>query len=228
MSLKGDESRLPADMLLLNERRRRLEARASVSSAPDFEDVDDDRIVDDDVAPRSLETSAKNASHAITLYRPLGLLNLGALAWSGKIDEQALTLAIACGPIAAQALAMGLDAPWYRTLRPLWLTALPTPETSLVVELTHDDLEAIALAGAVNMSAAAELALAAALPLAILGADSPARSAAKPVLGAYRNAVLVHAWRRFLGGTTEADIDREGHAAAVALLSTLRALLGES
>jgi hypothetical protein len=65
------------------------------------------------------------------------------------------------------------------------------------------------------------------LPDRIAGALDDAVAAVSPLLAVYRRAALEHAWHEYLGQSSNAQLQRERDEAAVALLSTLRALLGE-
>ncbi|MDQ2818717.1 MAG: hypothetical protein M3T49_11070 [Candidatus Eremiobacteraeota bacterium] len=219
--------RIPADMLLIHHRRSKLERDVAPAEPVEIVDAEDDRLVDEQDGRRGGPPDVGGA-RALTLYRPLGQLNLGALAWSGRIDQRALMLAIACGPVAIEAAPAGLEAHWFEWMRPLWLARPPQPEPALIVDLISHDLDAIDRAAQSSPSAAAALSLAAALPVGIIGTESPARSAARGVLTAYRNASMLQAWRQVLRKPADTHIDGEHHGAAVALLSTLRALLGEA
>lgn len=79
------DDRLPADMLLLRERRRRMAS----SSEPVL--LESDAIVD---GFASEEQPARDA--VLHLYRPLGSVTLAAMSWTGAIDHAALQRAIAC------------------------------------------------------------------------------------------------------------------------------------
>jgi hypothetical protein len=66
------------------------------------------------------------------------------------------------------------------------------------------------------------------LPDALVGAPAGAAYAASLALASYRGAALVAAWREIMGAPALAEVARDRDSAAVRLLSTLRALLGEA
>jgi len=101
-------------------------------------------------------------------------------------------------------------------------------EAALHVSLGDDETAALSRIGS-RLPRAEALALirAAALPSTIVRADAATVNAAAGVVSAYRHAALVHAWQAALCGSAPADTARERDAAAVRLISMLRALLGE-
>jgi hypothetical protein len=66
------------------------------------------------------------------------------------------------------------------------------------------------------------------LPDSLIGAPARASFAASQALAAYRGAALIAAWREMMGAPGLAEVIRDRDSAAVRLLSTLRALLGEA
>jgi hypothetical protein len=169
------------------------------------------------------------APGGLALYRPLSLLTLGALPWSGRIEHDTLQRALQCRPTQTQARAAGLYA---GPLSQLSAGALPEnlgAEPALYVVLGKIEIDALRrLADKASGEALDALLQAAALPLAILGTASAVVAAARPALEAYRKASLLAAWQNALGMVPQADILFEQNTAALELLSTLRALLGES
>ena len=119
---------------------------------------------------------------------------------------------------------------------PAWLVAVVnlalagvSPDVPALFVLIGSD--EIALLDRVGLRHARESALAlaraAALPSSIVGTDAATADAAAPALHAYRRAALVYAWQETLRGNASTDAGRDRDAAAIELLSTLRAVLGE-
>jgi len=108
------------------------------------------------------------------------------------------------------------------------LVQAPTDVAALFVTLDADEIALLGRAGVRRPGDhAVALARAAALPTSIVGANSAVADAAAPALVAYRRASLVSAWEVALRGAASSDAGRERDAAAIELLSTLRAVLGE-
>jgi len=158
-------------------------------------------------------------------YRPLATVTLARLAWSGVIDHAVLHEAIACAPLQAQGRAEHL----IRSAAAPSLRTAPLREPSLFVRLGDDDVEVLERAlESATADIGGRLASAALLPEALIGAPAGASYAASQALASYRSASLVSAWREILGATSLAEVARDRDSAAVRLLSTLRALLGEA
>jgi hypothetical protein len=247
--MSGSGNRPTADMLLVEARRRRLLAgrestpatrgRATDESARAREldsavvlVADEDSIIEE-------ESSDMNPSMAATVdqerlflqragvhcYRPLITVTLARLAWSGAIDHALLHEAIACAPLDAAERAPNIAR---RSAAPPLRNA-PLGEPSLYVRLGEDDI--VALERALGTAAADigdRLASAALLPESLIGAPARAAYAASQALTAYRSVALVAAWREFMSAPGLAEVNRDRDSAAVRLLSTMRALLGEA
>lgn len=203
MNLDDD---LPADMLLLRERRRRASgstsARSQVGSAETHESVllESDALVDDGLRP-----AASTGRGATALFRPLASVTLAQLSWTGAIDHAALQTAIACSPGHA------VEGP--------------------ALHVVLDDAEIAVIESARRHCDAPPgdaLWRAAVLPSTIVGTDASTVGAAGAVLTAYRRASLVYAWRCAIGGDQGADETSRRDEAAAQLMSLLRALLGEA
>ncbi|MBV8365803.1 MAG: hypothetical protein JO194_04820 [Candidatus Eremiobacteraeota bacterium] len=229
----SDTRRIPADMLLIAERRRRMGAAAPAPiEEPPVADVapqpsagPDDFFEDALIA----ETPAQQSElqPALTLFRPLAQVSLAAQHWSSSVDHEALQSAIVCCPVSAAA-----TSPFEQSLIavvPMALAAQPGGVATLHVTLSADDIAAVEH-GMRRASRASGLRLvrAAALPTGIAGAEPASAGLAAPALAAYRHAALIHAWNAVLGAPAAVDLERDRDAAAVNLLSTLRGLLGET
>jgi len=219
----SDTRRIPADMLLLEQRRR---AAGAAAPAPLPAAAEADELLDDALISQTTSASDE-APPAFVLYRPLGQVSLAAQHWSSTVDHEALQTAIVCCPIgrpSARPFEQSLVA-----VVPLALSAPPEGVPTLHVTLSADDVAAVEQ-GVRRTSRAAGLRLvrAAALPTGIAGAEPASTGLAAAALSAYRTAALIHAWNAALGAPAAADLERERDAAAVNLLSTLRGLLGET
>jgi hypothetical protein len=109
--------------------------------------------------------------------------------------------------------------------RPFWHD---DGNAALEVTLRASDLDvlgSLAVAGARLQTA--PIIRAARLPERITGSETATRQAVSGVLAAYRRSSLAHAWHGHLSRTDNVQLHRERDEAAVAVLSTLRALLGE-
>ena len=222
------DDRLPADMLLLRERRRRMASSAApvgpvVASGTTVEPVllESDAIVD---GFASEERPVRDS--ALHLYRPLGSVTLAAMTWTGAIDHAALQRAIACAPFDGDGAAF--SSGWYARLS---MANAPPPkgEAALYAALSTSDVELLEHASSKHAAPEAEkLALASLLPSTIVGADDPTIDAATVVLTTYRRASLVVAWLDAIGGDAGGDATSRRDEAAAAAMSMLRALLGEA
>ncbi|HEY7980034.1 MAG TPA: hypothetical protein VID19_01005 [Candidatus Eremiobacteraceae bacterium] len=247
--MTGSENRPTADMLLVDARRRRLLAERAASTgalSPTTDEsvrevgldpaivlvADEDAIIEDDAPGRNRSATA-TIDHdrallqraGVHCYRPLITVTLARLAWSGAIDHGLLHEAIACAPFDAGSRAPNIAR---RAAAPALRNA-PLGEPSLYVRLGEDDV--IALERALDSAAAdvgERLASAALLPDSLLGAPARAAYAASQALAGYRSAALVAAWREIMGAAGLAEVTRDRDSAAVRLLSTMRALLGEA
>ncbi|HKW44322.1 MAG TPA: hypothetical protein VJN22_01615 [Candidatus Eremiobacteraceae bacterium] len=223
-----------ADMLLVEARRRRLLAlRTNPHAAPSEVLVaDEDAIIVDyshdreSLGPATFDhdrtATNKDVLHC---YRPLSAVTLARLAWSGTIDHVLLHEAVGCAP-----LDPGMSAPnLVRCAAASAIRGAPAAEPALYVGIGEDDVAALesALEGA-EADCGSRLATAALLPEALIGAPARAEYAAAQALTAYRGAALVSAWREIMGAPDLPEVTRERDSAAVRLLSTLRALLGEA
>jgi hypothetical protein len=242
-------NRPTADMLLVDARRRRLLAgRTDTQSAerpsadesareagPDPAIVlvaEEDAFIEEESAGRD-PSAAAMVDHdralgqraGVHCYRPLITVTLARLAWSGTIDHGLLHEAIACAPLEADSRAARIAR---RAAAPAVRNA-PLGEPSLYVRLGEDDVAALERAlNAAPAEAGDRLLSAALLPDLLIGAPARAAYAASQALAGYRGAALVAAWRDIMGAAGLAEVTRDRDAAAVRLLSTMRALLGEA
>jgi hypothetical protein len=247
--MSGAGKRPTADMLLVDARRKRMLAgRADTSVArgheaaestrtngPDPATVlvaEEDAIIEDDSADRDLSTTAAVDQERLLLqrsgvhcYRPLITVTLARLAWSGTIDHALLHEAIACAPLDAALRAPNVAR---RAAAPALHNA-PLGEPSLYVRLGEDDVIALERAlESASEDVGDRLASAALLPDSLIGAPARAAFAASQALAGYRSAALVAAWREVMDAPGLAEVNRDRDSAAVRLLSTMRALLGEA
>ncbi|HEY5094948.1 MAG TPA: hypothetical protein VII69_07540 [Candidatus Eremiobacteraceae bacterium] len=245
--MSGSDKGPSADMLLVEARRRRLLAGRANSGAgvrPANEAAvaaprsdpskvivgEEDAFVEDEPVSHAFSRSTdvghpQSQLGGLHCYRPLATVTLARLAWSGVIDHAVLQEAIACAPFAAEGRAEHLIR---RAAAPT-LRSAPLREPSLFVRLGDDDVEALELAlESATADIGGRLASAALLPEALIGAPPGASYAASQALASYRGASLVAAWREIIGATGLAEVARDRDSAAVRLLSTLRALLGEA
>ena len=214
-------SRIPADVLLLNERRRRLGIAAHGAPGAGELVMESDTIVAE--GPPSTEASGDH----VMLYRPLRTVTLAQVSWSEAVDHETLQTAIGCVP--ARSGERAKQAGWLAAVATLALAPAPDAEPSLCVWLAPDDVAALERVGMRSAQAdALALARAAVLPASICNADASTVAAAAPLLVAYRRAALVFAWQQVLQGTATPDTSQERDASAVQVVSMLRALLGET
>jgi hypothetical protein len=138
-----------------------------------------------------------------TWYRPVDDVHLGAIGWRAPIDHDALQGVLACTDASA-----GRGA-------------------ALEVSITPSDLAVCAqLASGPAGAQGLVLERALRLPDRLSGASASTRHALGVLLAAYRHASLSYAWAQRLEMATD-QFARERDEAAVSLLSTLRAVLGE-
>jgi hypothetical protein len=224
----NDDDRVPADMLLLRERRRRMASSSTpvgplVGSGTTAQPVllESDAIVD---GYGSEEPPVRDG--ALHLYRPLGSVTLAAMSWTGAIDHAALQRAIACAPLEGPGSAF--SSGWLARVSMANMVP-PQGEAALHASLSTSDVELLERASSKHAVPVAEkLALASLLPSTIAGADDPTIDAATVVLTTYRRASLVVAWLDAIGSDAGADATSRRDEAAAAAMSMLRALLGEA
>jgi len=231
----SDTPQMPADMLLLAERRRKMrETNTARADQPVPHDVrhaappqmEGDELLDDALIAEPGEPVAA-VRPALVLYRPLGQVSLTALHWTSTVDHEALQTAIVCCPVGAPG-SSALEKTLVGAL-PMTLPAKPEGVPTLHVTLSSDDVAAVEHAvRRSERSAGLRLVRAAALPTGIAGAEPVSAGLAATALSAYRTAALIHAWNAAFGAPPARDLDRDRDAAAVNLLSTLRGLLGET
>ena len=228
------DPQLPADMLLLAERQRRMKEAGGAQTAPPARSpahspapqLDSDELLDDALIAEPGEVLAA-ARPALVLYRPLAQVSLAALHWTSTVDHEALQTAIACCPVGVAG-----SGAFEQTLvgaLPMTLPAVPEGVPTLHVTLSSDDIAAVE--HAIRRSgrpAGLRLVRAAALPTGIAGAEPVSAGLAATALSSYRTAALIHAWNAAFGAPPAQDLERDRDAAAVNLLSTLRGLLGET
>lgn len=221
---------LPADMLLLAERRKRMSGQqleAGVSARPSEEAqeilaTDEDQLLEAPGAEK--RPHAQGSGDKVMLRRPIEFVSLSLVGWSSRIDHDSLQSALLCFPIGSSDL---------RSLGQLW-SQPPFPLDSqigaaaLEVALSPGDLELLHLVRERGAASPAQrLFSAISLPDRIAGAEPTTALAANPVLSEYRHSSLSWAWHMLLTGSESETLHRERDEAAVSLLSTLRALLGE-
>jgi hypothetical protein len=219
---------IPADMLLIQERRRRTagspHARPGSEDALASEEIfvsDEDQLIESE--PLESVSSSAAASGDVLLRRPIAQVSLAKVSWSGPIDHDALQEAMLCAaPVdkldILERAGLFLDQPFWRD----------DGNAALEVTLRASDLDVLrSLAAAGARLQTAPIIRAARLPERITGAETATRQAVCGVLAAYRRSSLTHAWHGHLSRTDNVQLHRERDEAAVAVLSTLRALLGE-
>jgi hypothetical protein len=232
----SDQPSLPADMLLLEERRRRMRLSTSAGPATDERFVapepstgafESDELLDDALIAESAEPTPA-ARPALMLYRPLGQVSLAALHWTSTVDHEGLQTAIVCSSVGSAAPGSIFEQSLLAVL-PLTLPATPEGVPTLRVTLSADDIAAVEHAvRRAPRPVGLRLVRAAALPTGIEGAEPVSAGLAATALSAYRTAALIHAWNAAFGAPPAPDLERDRDAAAVNLLSTLRGLLGET
>lgn len=225
--------RLPADQLLLRERRRRMTSPSptAVGPAAGMGSITEPLLLESDAIVEGFAAEEAPARDgALHLYRPLESVTLAAMSWTGAIDHATLQRAIACAPIEGRAPAVSTGS-----LAKLSMAgaAPAASEPALHVTLSASDVELLErVASTYSGARAEELVLASFLPSTIVGADASTVDAATVVLTTYRRASLVVAWHDAIGeaagGDAGADATSRRDEAAAAAMSMLRALLGEA
>jgi hypothetical protein len=218
---------VPADMLLLEERRRRN--RSLPGERPPSEEVlaseeifvsDDDQLIESE--PLDELSSNAPSSSDVLLRRPMAQVSLAKMSWSGPIDHDLLQEAILCSAVDKREILersrLFLDEPFWHD----------DGGAALEATLRASDLEILrSLASAGARLQTTPITRAVRLPERITGAEPATRQAVSAVLSAYRRSSLAYAWHGHLSRAESAQLHRERDEAAVAVLSTLRALLGE-
>ena len=216
---------IPADMLLVHERRRRMAqsqpgaaVRAQADDPEEIFSADEDQLIEEE----ALASAPPPASGDVVLRRPIWQVSLSLVGWSGPVDHDALQSAIACQPV----IATEADS------HPALFSGQPVSPNdggaALETTIQRADLAVLAqLAPAGVRASGAGVLLAAQLPDRLTGLEPATRAAVSAVLAAYRHASLSCAWCERLGQHASVQAHRERDEAAVAVLSTLRALLGE-
>jgi hypothetical protein len=217
---------VPADMLLVQERKRRLNATASPSAPtapPPAPNVEEILVTDED---QLLETITFHEVVAgtgeVRLHRPLSQVTLMQMGWSGPIDHVALQAALACyvvggTPDSDMLATLGGRSPWREQDEASFLVCLRPQEIAVVRRLCQLD----------HSTLGAPFVAAARLPDRITGGESSTTVVVNSILAAYRRASIAHSWHSALASSESVQLHRERDEAAVAVLSTVRALLGE-
>jgi hypothetical protein len=222
-----EDGAVPADMLLLRERARKRKTPAS-GAAPTAQENDNVVLLEEDalVEPSGQNETPSSPTGALALYRPLAHVSLSAVAWSGPVDHALLQNAIVCAP--ARGSASTRPPEWLSAVVNFTIGEMPPDTPALYAALTVDD---VALLGRTGLRHSRESALglarASVLPSSIVGTDAATADAAASALGAYRRSALVYGWQVALHGDASVDATRDRDAAAIELISTLRAVLGE-
>ena len=218
---------VPADMLLLHERRRRMPGATrqrpvaeELLVSEEIFDSEEDQLIETETAEES--SSRAGTSGDVLLRRPVAQVSLAQVSWSGPIDHDALQEAMFCSP--GDKRDATLHSGLFRD-QPFW------PDdggAALEATLRASDIKLLcSLASAGARLQSAPIIRAARLPERLTGAEPGTRAAVSAVLSAYRRSSLAFAWHAHLSRTDSAQLHRERDEAAVAVLSTLRALLGE-
>jgi hypothetical protein len=196
-SVSDSNDRVPADTLLMRARFARARQHAPSDEEVVFEQ---DEIVQTDDGRDSHVTSTRSAA---SLRRSLAEIDFGSIEWSGKVDHTALQAALACTPQRGTLV----EGPYFQ--------AMLEADDAAILERLAERLAADSAGG---------VAAAAALPNLFVGADPQLSDEASAALDAYRRASLVHAWQAVLGGSANADVERERDSSAVQLMTLLRKL----
>lgn len=189
---------------------------------------DDDLLIEGDALVDALDPTitAREAGDALVLYRPLSSVTLLTVPWGEAVDHERLQDAIACGPRASAS----------DTSLPAWLQGREVERCdddaasggAFVTVLCDDELTAMkAWSRRASAARFAALRRAALLPSSIVGAEEDTAAAGGAALVSYRRSALVHAMQSSLGEASQ-DVARERDALAINLVSTLKALLGET
>jgi hypothetical protein len=217
---------VPADMLLVRERRRRIAGTPREIVAAEASLVSEEIFVSDEdqlIEPEAVDepSSIAGASSDVLLRRPMAHVSLAQVSWSGPIDHDTLQEAIACSAADTRDVLVHAGLFFEPPFR-------HDGSAALEVTLRANDLKVMSsLAAAGAGLHATPIIRAARLPDRLTGTEAATRQAVSPVLGAYRRSSLEYAWQKLLSRTQSAQLHRERDEAAVAVLSTLRALLGE-
>jgi hypothetical protein len=205
---------LPADMLLLRARSQRTTAQTQATE--EILASDEDEFVENVPKPKSLDPGGKIFS------RPIGDVHLGHITWNGQIDHDTLQAALACQnePSVARANSFARDNVGARVYSRPEIVVLEVTVSESDLELSETLLHKGQGSGQSAFGRALRL------PDRVIGASASTKRALDAVLSAYRRAALAYGWQLHLGGPLE-YFARERDEAAVALLSTLRAVLGE-
>jgi hypothetical protein len=188
---------LPADMLLLQARMGNTTAGAPASG-------DEILVAEEDELVDTGAQAPKSDDGAVVLWRPISEVHLGHITWSGPIDHFALQDALACRMSGPTPRGVALEVTLQASDLSVW-NSLSSDGTDASVSVLGNALH---------------------LPERITGASSSTQHALNGVLCAYRRASFAYAWQvRFNAGLHQ--FERERDEAAVVLLSTLRAVLGE-
>lgn len=212
---------IPADMLLLRARASRLTPRpwSADETAIEIFSSEEDALVESD-------EPIEHDPGSLRLRRPIASVRLGQIEWSGAIDHEALQAALACAPAGPVA-----DPRWRLILGSQQARAWGQAEDSasaLEVTLSAADLalcEALAKSNAGRSLPAFAAALQ--LPDRLAGASAPTGAVLAEVLASYRRASLTCVWASCLELRRAELFARERDESAVALLSAMRAVLGE-
>lgn len=200
------------------------ESEQSLSSEETFgaEEIfvsDEDQLIESE--PAQDVSSSAAASGDVLLRRPMAHVSLAKVSWSGPIDHDTLQEAMLCSPVDKRDL---LERSGLFFDQPFWDD---DGSPALEVTLRASDLDVLrSLASGVRLQTAL-IVRAARLPERITGAEPAARQAVSAVLSVYRRSSLAYAWHGHLSRADSVQLHRERDEAAVAVLSTLRALLGE-
>lgn len=213
----------PADMLLLAARVKRKSVFADERVTEDILTSDDDELVESEASAPS-----RAAFGGAVLWRSIEDVHLGHIGWSGPIDHHSLQVALACSP------ADDASRAFTSRLFPRTYDVVGTPRSlqgsavALEVTLSSADLSLCDAIGTGEFKSALPRILdALCLPERITGATVPTQHALNSVLAAYRHSSLACAWQLRPGANLDQQLRRERDEAAVTLLSTLRAVLGE-
>jgi len=218
---------VPADMLLLNERRRRMPGSTQQREAAEEALISDEIFVSDEdqlieAEPAEELSSSAGAVGDVVLRRPMSQVSLAKVSWSGPIDHDALQEAMLCSPADSREVLerFGLfpDEQFWRD----------GGGAALEATLRASDIAVLcSLVSSGSRLQTAPIIRAARLPERLTGVEPATRQAVSAVLSAYRRSSLGYAWHGHLSRTESVQLHRERDEAAVAVLSTLRALLGE-
>ena len=214
---------LPADMLLLAARRKSASMPQDERISDEILTSDDDELVESEVG-----VSSRAGLGGVVLRRFIEDVHLGHIGWSGPIDHDSLQAALACSPVddASSAIAARFFPRTHGVLGPP--QSLRGQAAALEATLSPADLSLCdAIANGGFESALPRILSALCLPERVTRATASTQHALNSVLVAYRYSSLACAWQLRPGAAVDEQLRRERDEAAVALLSTLRAVLGE-